>query len=50
MHKLRWKHIYRINSSMHIEKVMWLCAMGQDNLKIILYYIILQYILYFLRK
>ncbi len=31
-HKLRWKHIYRINSSMRIEKVMWLCAMRRDNL------------------
>ncbi len=32
MHKLRWKHIYRINSSVCIEKVMWLCAMRWDNL------------------
>ncbi len=31
-HKLRWKHIYRINSSMCIEKIMWLCAMRRDNL------------------
>ncbi len=31
-HKLWWKHIYRINSSMRIEKVMWLCAMRRDNL------------------
>ncbi len=26
------KNIYRINSSMHIEQVMWLCAMRRDNL------------------
>ncbi len=31
-HKLRWKHIYRINSSMRIKKVMWLCAVRRDNL------------------
>ncbi len=29
MHKLRWKHIYRINSS---KRIMWLCAMRRDNL------------------
>ncbi len=32
MHKLRWKHIYRINPSMRIKKVMWLCALRWDNL------------------
>ncbi len=32
VHKLWWKHIYRINSSMHIEKVFRVCAMRQDNL------------------
>ncbi len=26
MHKLQWKHIYRINSSMHIKKVMWVTS------------------------
>ncbi len=31
-HNLRWKHIYWINSSMRVEKVMWLCAMRRDNL------------------
>ncbi len=31
VHKLWWKHIYRINSFMRIEKVMWLCAMRWDN-------------------
>ncbi len=29
---LRWKHIYRRNSSMCIKRVMWLCTMGRDNL------------------
>ncbi len=29
--KLRWKNNYRINSSMHIKKVIWLCAMRWDN-------------------
>ncbi len=28
----RWKCICRINSSMCIKKVMWLCAMGRNNL------------------
>ncbi len=28
----RWKHIYWIHFSMRIDKVMWLCAMKQDNL------------------
>ncbi len=28
----RWKCILRINSSKRIKKVMWLCAMRQDNL------------------
>ncbi len=32
MHKLQWKHIYRINSSMRIKKVMQLFAMRRDNL------------------
>ncbi len=32
LHKLWWKHIYRINSSMRIKKVMWLCALRRDNL------------------
>ncbi len=32
MHKLQCKHIYRINSSMHIKEFMWLCAKRRDNL------------------
>ncbi len=32
MHKLRWKHIYWMNSSMCIEKVMRVCTMRRDNL------------------
>ncbi len=28
VHKLRWKHTYRINSTLRIKNVMWLCMMG----------------------
>ncbi len=29
--KLRWKHIYRINSSKCIKKLTWLCSMGWET-------------------